>query len=162
MDRLRLILSELGLGNVCSFIASGNLLFSSRSKNTADLEQKIERSLEAALGYEVATFVRSKAELHAISAHQPFPTTEHAAPGHGLYIAFLRAAPAAPCIDQLLTHRNNFDDFHVNDREVYWLCRGKFSDSPFTGSKLERTLKLPATVRNSTTLRKLMAAHFPV
>ena len=47
------------------------------------------------------------------------------------------------------------DEFHVHGREVYWLCRGRTSDSKFSGALLEKALGMPATFRNVTTVRKL-------
>ena len=160
MDRLRALFQELDLANVHTFIASGNVVFDSRSRSPKTLECKIEQRLRDALGYDVATFVRSTAEIVAIRNHQPFPSSELSAPGHGLYIAFLRDAPAPECAKALLDRRSKFDDFHVNGREVYWLCRGQFSDSPLAGPHLERILKTRASVRNSTTIQKLIEAHF--
>jgi hypothetical protein len=43
----------------------------------------------------------------------------------------------------------------VHDRHVLWLVRGRFSNSSLSGPSLERTLGLPATIRNATTVRKI-------
>jgi uncharacterized protein (DUF1697 family) len=157
MDRLRKLFEELGFTNVKTFIASGNVIFDSRSRNAATLERKIEMHLESTLEYELATFVRSIAQLHQIEKHKPFADPEQSGPNHGLYIAFLREPPETSCVEELMTHRSDCDDFHLRDREVYWLCRTKVTESPFSGARLERTMKMPATVRNSTTIRKLAA-----
>ena len=68
MDRLRSLFEELGLKNVETVIASGNVLFDSSAKDGAGLERKIERHLEEELGYAVETFVRSPAEIAAMLA----------------------------------------------------------------------------------------------
>ena len=52
------------------------------------------------------------------------------------------------------------DDFHIHDREAYWLSRIRSSDSTFSGAMLEKALGMPATMRNITTVRKL-AAKYP-
>ena len=36
--------------------------------------------------------------------------------------------------------KTDIDDFHVQGREVYWLCRVKQSDSKFSNVVLEKTL----------------------
>ena len=46
MADLRTCAEELGLDEVSTFIASGNLLFESRERSAARLETKIERALE--------------------------------------------------------------------------------------------------------------------
>ena len=76
MDRLRTLFESMNLTDVTTVIASGNVLFSSRAGNQARLERRIEAHLRDALGYEVATFLRSGQELAEIVAHRPFPETE--------------------------------------------------------------------------------------
>ena len=61
MDKLRKEFEALGLMEVETFIASGNVIFTPRSLDVVALEKKIEARLRASLGYEVATFVRTDA-----------------------------------------------------------------------------------------------------
>lgn len=159
MERLRGHFTSLGLRDVQTFIASGNVIFESRARDAVSLERKIESHLLASLGFDVATFVRSAAEFAAVAAHDPFPAADCAADGSSLYVAFLRAAPGPAAEAQLMRYRTPTDDFHVRGREVYWLCRTKMTESAFTGALLEKTVKMPATVRNATTVRKLVAKH---
>ena len=70
MDRLREIFESLGFANVETFIASGNVVFETTALDTAALETRIAAALQAALGYEVATFIRTEAELARIAAHR--------------------------------------------------------------------------------------------
>lgn len=158
MDRLRALFEALGLAGVETFIASGNVIFASDDDDTGALERRIEAHLRQALGYEVATFIRTTDEVAAIAAHQPFPPS--ATEGCALSVAFLPAAPDGEARDRLMAFRGEMDDFHVRGREVYWLCRSiRFSDSKFSGALLEKTLRMPATVRNVTTVRKLAAKY---
>ena len=81
MDRLRALFEELKFANVETFIASGNVLFDSASKSTDAMETRIERHLEKALGYEVATFVRPLASLAAVSSVSMRPASSTTLPG---------------------------------------------------------------------------------
>ena len=72
MEHLRQLFESLGFSGVETFIASGNVVFQTTSKNVRALERKIERRLQDALGYEVATFIRTDAELAEIANYQPF------------------------------------------------------------------------------------------
>lgn len=159
MDRLRQLFEELGLKNVETFIASGNVIFDSPSRSPQALERRIERYLREALGYEVATFIRSPAELATIAKHQAFPPSE--VEKCSLYIGFSGSSPTEAARDKLIGSRTPIDEFHVKDREVYWLCRKSFSESEFSGAKIEKTIGMPVTIRNVTTVRKL-AARFVV
>jgi uncharacterized protein (DUF1697 family) len=159
MERLRRLFEELGFTAVETFIASGNVIFESGVRSGEALEHRIAQHLEKSLGYEVKTFIRSGAELAAVARHQPFPAAELEAEGVSLYVAFLPSPPTAAAARKLMAFRTAGDDFHLHRREVYWLRRGKMSESLFSGALLEKTIGLPATLRNVTTVRKLAAKH---
>ena len=159
MNHLRELFESLGFSNVETFSASGNLIFDSEADDARMLERKIEDHLREALGYEVATFVRSASELAGIARHRPFDPSDLGSEAASLYIAFLQAPPSAEAEQKLMAHRSEVDDFRVHGREVYWLCRVKMSESSFSGALLEKTMGTPATVRNATTVQKLVAKY---
>lgn len=159
MDQLRKLFESMGFSSVETFIASGNVAFRSPARSATNLEKKIATELEGLLGYEVATFVRTDSELLQVSRYQPFEKSELSREGHTLYIGFLPSPPTAESRKRLMTFRNKTDDFHVNGREVYWLSRGRMSESEFSGAILEKTLRMPATLRNVNTVRKLAAKY---
>ena len=159
MDQLRRLFEALGFANVETFIASGNVIFTSPSKSAKALEQKIEKHLHESLGYEVATFIRTTAELAAIAQYQPFSAAELNDKGNKLYLAFTADPPSAAAKQKLLASANETDAFHIHSREVYWLCRTQFHESKFSGALLEKILGMPATVRNSTTVQKMAAKY---
>lgn len=163
MERLRAIVEDMGFENVATFIASGNLIFESPDKDADALERKIERGLREALGYDVVTFIRSAAELAAIAGYEPFPEADPGAGGSSLYISFLHAPPTAKTRKAILDLGSATDEFHIHRRELYWLCHTKLSDSPlFSGSRLEKALGAPSTMRNANTVRKLAAKYEPL
>lgn len=154
MDDLRRHFTSAGFSGVQTFIASGNVIFRSSARSTSHLERSIESALEEALGYPVAAFVRSLPELTGLVAH-PLVSGD-GPPGRGsTYVAFLRAAPAKDAARKLMAFSNGVDEFHVHGREVIWVIRRAFGESTFSGAALEKTLAMPATVRNSTTVRKI-------
>ncbi len=164
MDRLRELFVSLGFANVQTFIASGNVIFDSEAEDARTLQRRIEDHLRESLGYEVATFVRSASELadisrHRPSRHRPFGPSDLDAGGNSLYIAFLPDSPSTEAEQRLMAYRNEVDDFAVRGREVYWLCRKKISESAFSGALLEKTLGVPATIRNATTVERLVAKY---
>ncbi len=159
MDYLRNLFDALGFTNVQTFIASGNVIFDSASRNTKALEKKIEHHLKEALGYEVATFIRTTNDLATIAAYKPFSEADLTAEGNALYIGFLAGIPTEEREKNLLGFTTKVDDFHVFGREVYWLSRKKISESEFSGARLEKTLGMRATLRNSNTVKKLAAKY---
>jgi uncharacterized protein (DUF1697 family) len=159
MERLRALFTAAGFTNTETFIASGNVLFDAPPGSTRALEQLIEKALRDGLGYEVASFIRTPAELGAIVRHDRLSADGH--DGARRYIAFTRTPLNAEAQSKLLAHRSEIDDFVVEGREIYWISRTTMTQSPFSGALLERILGTPATLRNVTTVRKL-AAKFSV
>ncbi len=160
MDHLRQLFESIGLSGVETFIASGNVLFDSPQTQIRDLEVKIGERLQAALGYEVATFIRTGAELAAIAAYRPFPAPD-LEQARAFNIAFLTEPLDDAATKKLMALRTAIDDFHVYGREIYWLCRMKQSESTFSNAVLERTLKRQATLRGANTIRKMAAKWCP-
>lgn len=157
MDQLRELFAEMGFANVETFIASGNVVFNSTSKNTQSLERKIEKHLEAELGYAVGTFVRSTAEVAEIATYNPFK--KEARETDTLYIGLLSESLNKQTVDKLQACSSELDLFHVRGREFFWLLRTRISDSKFFGPLLERTLGAKTTLRNANTFRRLAAKY---
>jgi uncharacterized protein (DUF1697 family) len=150
MEQLRRLFEDLSLGNVETFIASGNVIFES-PRTAAVLEKLIYSHLTASLGYEVHTFLRTPRELQQVAAHRPFAT----APDRTLYVGFLPTATTAAETQQVLALRDGTDELAVHGREVYWLPGGLMRDSKFSNAILERALGRRSTFRNISTVTKL-------
>ena len=104
MDHLRQLFESRGDASVETFIASGNVVFEAASKNAGMLEKKIENRLREALDYEVATFIRTDAELADIANYKPFQQPELDAAA-ALNIAFLADTPDDPSRKKLMALR---------------------------------------------------------
>jgi uncharacterized protein (DUF1697 family) len=159
MERLRELFESMKLNAVETFIASGNVIFESRASQAGELERKIETTLNKALGYDVATFVRTIPELVQIAEHQPVMASGPVLASDVLYVTFVRRAPPAAFIPKLMEHRSDVDDFAVHEREIYWRCRIRSSDSSFSGARLEKLLGAPATARNVNTVQRIVAKY---
>lgn len=158
MEHLRQLFESLGFSKVETFIASGNVLFESRTTNARTLEAKIEKGLLEALGYEVATFVRTVDELAAIADYVPFPQAELDAAA-ALNIGFLHDPLDDQSKRRLMALRTLIDDFHVHGREIYWLCRRKQSESTISNNVLQKALGRETTFRGANTIRKIAAKY---
>jgi uncharacterized protein (DUF1697 family) len=150
MDELRELFAGMKFSNVETFIASGNVIFETKSALDRKLEQKIEKHLEAALGYAVGTFVRSLEEIRAVSEYQPFSRK-----GLVLNVGFIRDALSAGVVEQVMGFKTDVDEFHVYGREVYWLCQIRTSDSKFPAKKFEKAIGGEITWRNMNTVMRL-------
>lgn len=157
MDRLRDVFRSMKFTEVSTLLASGNVAFATPAADPPGLEERIESFLRLAVGYPVDTFLRTPADLTAVVALRPFAAEEVEAPGHTLHVGFLRAAPAGAAVRKLLSLRTAMDEFRVRGRELYWLCRGKTTDSQVSWPIVAKAIATPSTMRNMTTVRKLAA-----
>ena len=155
MDTLRGQFESMGFSDVTTFIASGNVIFNSASRSSNALERKIEVQLHKALGYAVDTFIRTSQEVVDIASYKPFAETDLNAEGVLLYVGFMADALSSEALAKLMAFRSAVDDFHVHNREVYWLCRIRSSDSEFSLARFEKVLGVRATFRNITTVRRI-------
>ncbi len=152
MDALKKIFESMGLSDVESFIASGNLVFS--SKGVRGLDAKIAAGLEKALGYEVPVFVRTLEELAALAAQRPFPEKALAAAPTYL-VGFLSKELDAAGVERLSALESPEDRFHVRGRDFWWLSKHHQARPAITGRQLERALGQPTTLRNVNTVRRM-------
>lgn len=158
MSRLKSLFVELGFKDVETFIASGNVIFSTPERVTKKLETRIAAHLEQSLGYDVDTFVRTVDEVAEIAGSKPFPDAGN--DGITIHVGFLQDALDKPIAKALMAVRTSTDEFLVKGREYYWLCRIRTSDSKVWMSPDIKALKLPtSTMRNMSSVRKLVAKH---
>ncbi|MEO6063588.1 MAG: DUF1697 domain-containing protein [Thermoflexales bacterium] len=158
MEVLRSAFVALSLERVETFIASGNVIFVSKSSDPGGLERKIEAGLQKTLGYEVKTFLRDDAELGAISRYRAFSETDALA-AHAVYVGFLAQPLSLPGEAALARLKTDIDDFHAHGREVYWKCLVRQTDSKVSNAVLERTLKISATWRGVNTVQRMAAKY---
>ncbi|MFN3148355.1 DUF1697 domain-containing protein [Bremerella sp.] len=154
MVRLRELFGELGFEKVETYIASGNVIF--RAAKTADskLAASIAMHLEASLGYPVDTFVRTAAEVQAIAKGEIFP--KQAEPGWNVHVSFFSKKLPQRMAQDVEAIRTDEDAFRVIHRELYWLRKGRMSDSQAWDLPAMKAIQLPThSMRNMNTIRKL-------
>lgn len=156
MDHLKNLFEKMGFVNVETFIASGNVVFETKSKSVDTIKKKIETELHKQLGYQAITFIRSTEELKKSTEYKPFKESELNNPNNTLYIGFLNSVPTKENQNNVFTMQDSANEFNFRNAELYWLCRKNFSDSGIDGKKLEKALGMQTTIRNSTTIRKMV------
>ncbi len=146
----------LGCSDVQTFINSGNVIFRSSAKSPERLAATLEAGLAPLLGFHATVFLRSAAQLRALTAQAA--THKAAVPATGeLNVAFLKAPLTPAQLAALLPLRSDVDDFATSGLELFWLCRTRQSESKFSNAVLERKLKLVATFRRLGMLEQLNA-----
>ncbi len=144
MAELRAMAEGLGLANVRTYIASGNLLFKS-DLSECEVKAALEARIEAYAGKYVPIFVRTAAEMSAVSAADPFPDAH----GSRHMVYFLDAAP--PHDTQQSARDQAGERIALGSREIYV----DYGDGiRFTKLKLAATKV--GTMRNMNTVAKLV------
>ena len=158
MTELKAIFESAGLDDVSTFIASGNVIFTS-TRAAGPLARQIESGLQRALGYPVATMLRTTGEVAEAAAYAAF-APKLLAQG-SLYVGFMREAAAPAAVKRTMALATAVDDVHVHGREIYWLARRNIAEATITGAAVEKALQTPVTFRNINTVRRL-AAKYPI
>jgi len=158
MDRLRSLFDELGFSDVSTFIASGNVIFADASDDVGALREAIEGHLAESLGYEVAVFLRSPAQLAAMLGSNPPEDDSGASTAPSHYVIFLHAAASESLRSTVAALTSETDAFLFSGTEIHWRIQGKLSESPLFGGAIERALRgTPTTTRNMNTIRRIAA-----
>jgi uncharacterized protein (DUF1697 family) len=160
MDELRRLFADLRFGDVQTFIASGNVIFSTPARDTKALEKKIEAHLARSLGYDVATFLRTLPEVAAAATHPAFTPARISSAG-AYSIGFLAAPLSVAARAAVMAQRTDIDDFHLHGREIYWLCAVGQGQSKFSNNVFERATGARVTFRGVNTVAKLAARFAP-
>ena len=112
MSDLKDICEKLGFEAVRTYIASGNVVFTSR-KSEAAIKAALQKRLEAYACRPVGVLVRTATEMAEIFADNPFP---RAAPNRTMAVFLDRAPPA----DTLAGIRGQRDEqIQLGRREIY-------------------------------------------
>lgn len=153
-EELKREFEALGLRDVSCFRASGNVIFATEEKAEEKLKQRIEAGLGEALGYEVPVFLRSAAELGAVSAQAPFDSELVGASKGKLQVAFLPSVPNVKARKQALALASDEDRLAIEGRELYWLPSGGISESDLDLKTIEATVG-PWTMRTKGTVGQI-------
>lgn len=145
MADLRAIAEEAGFEHPRTFIASGNLLFTSAKREGA-VARLLEAALKAHMGVEVPVMVRTARELAAVVKANPFAEE----PASKVVAIFLEEKPPTDSIEKA---RGIVDErLALGWREIY-----VHFPSGMGRSKLKLPAQSDGTARNMNTVSKLAA-----
>lgn len=143
MDDLKRVADKIGLDSPRTFIASGNLLFTS-SKSERAVKMDLERALTEHMGKPVEVMVRTAKEMADAVKTNPFAEE----PGNRVAAIFFDDAPPGEAIASAKNVANEL--LAPGKREIYV----HYPDGQGR-SKLKLGTKAPGTARNMNTVAKL-------
>ncbi len=153
---------SLGLENVTTFLASGNVLFSGTTKAVHKLRGRIEAQLLTDLGFQTEVILRSMEQVTAIADLNPFQLTEVEKKSYTVNVALFLEPPSSTTQKEVFKLKGDYDDIAFDGSEMYWLCRGeKISESPlFSTNRLAKAVSELNTMRNIRTMQRLVAIMY--
>jgi uncharacterized protein (DUF1697 family) len=142
MADLRALLEALGMQDVRSLLQSGNVVFRSDVRSTAQLERLLEGGASKRLGLDTDFFVRTASEWDAVIAGNPFPEAARRDPSH-LLVMCLKDAPAREDVTALQKAITGREVVRANGRHAYVVIEKKLGTRG-TGRNWNTVLKLGA------------------
>lgn len=153
MEDLRQLFVSLNFSNVKTYIQSGNVLFDSAREDKQVITQMIEDALRKTFSFAVSVVLRTREEWVEVIANNPFEEEDTAL----VHVTFLSQAPSEAQKEALEALQTDDDKCVVLNKEVYLLCKNKYSNSIFSNTFIEKKFKLVGTTRNITTVGKLLS-----
>jgi uncharacterized protein (DUF1697 family) len=156
MSDLRDLLTGIGHGEARTLLQSGNAVFTTRSRRSADrLAAEIEAAITDKLAMTVRCLLRTAAELRAVVERNPLVDT---ASNHSrLMVTFLSEPPDPKKFADVKPADVAPDEFALGKCEVYsWMPNGQLNtnlDDKFWKGRLSGV----TTARNWNTVTKLLA-----
>ena len=149
MADLRALCEELGLDDVRTYIASGNVVFGSTLRSAAKVRALLEPALEKRFGFPVVVVVRSPKQLRKVVDELPFNDPDHA------HVSFLVDGHEVHQMEDLQESLINDARLEVVGDHAY-LLTPKGLGQGFLKPGADRRFGKVGTVRNWRTVLKLL------
>lgn len=156
MADLRMLLTELGLGEVRTYLQSGNAVFTAAGADETALARKLGQAIGARFGFGCAVVVRDHDYLRAVAEACPFPAAS--LDGTQLHVTFLSEATGESRLSPADAARFMPEQVRYGDRVRYLytpegLGRSKLAEALARSGPPEGVI---ATTRNWNTVAKLV------
>lgn len=144
MADLKSLYESLGLGNVQTYVQSGNVVFDSEEQNAEKLRKSIEAQTEAAFGFSVPILIRTANDFKRIIESHPFANEEPIR----VLVTFLYERPQKSRWDELSLYQDKVDQFALGEQEIFLFCPGGYGRTKLSNTFFEKKLGVVATTRN--------------
>lgn len=144
MATLKGMCETIGFTDIQTYIASGNLVFTSENSKK-HVKDKLERELRNYARKDVGIVIRTASELKKVLEQNPFPTKK---PNHTVAL-FLDQKPSHDELDKVTGQAD--EELKLGNREIYIHYA-----SGIAGSKLKFPAQKIGTARNINTISKMV------
>lgn len=156
MADLRRAFESEGLTRVETVVASGNVLFDHDARPTAGLEEKLTALMDDRFGFSSTAIVRSRGELAAALADNPFAADGAA---NLVHVMLLTRQPEQAEFDAMVARYagRGRERLALGDRALHIDFVDGAGTSALTGAFIERCLNCRGTARNIRSLARIVA-----
>lgn len=151
MQDLKKMFEDMGMSDVQTILASGNVIFTTKIIESNKLQKKVEESLKSNLGYPISVIIRTQEQMHDLVRSEPFSDIKTDADTR-LYVSFLSTPPTT----SVRINSDYFQVISISDTEVCSVLQL----NPHMGSTdgmniLEKHFGKDITTRNWNTILKI-------
>lgn len=154
MKDLVAMFERAGCVEVRSYIQSGNVVFKASEKTAKGIAAVVEKAIRARYEYDAPVVVRSASELALVAKKNPF--LKPGVDTKRLHVAFLASEPAPADAAAIDAKRSPPDELALRGRDIYLHFPNGVAKSKFTNAYFDSKLKTTSTIRNWTTVLKLL------
>jgi uncharacterized protein (DUF1697 family) len=154
MARLRELAVDLGYTDVATYVQSGNLIVTANTTKPAEVERAVAAAILDDLGVDVAVIARTRKELAAVIAANPFE--EIADDPKRLLVNFLTGQPSTEALEALDRAEFLPERYEFGDRCVYQWFPDGVGRSKLAAAPWDRRLGVRGTGRNWRTVLTLV------
>ncbi len=154
MPDLRAMFGEAGVGEVKTYVQSGNVVLSSEQP-PVELAEQAEQLIGARFGLSIPVIARTRDELAEVVARDPFGAAQ--VPEKLYQVTFLAHEPDHDLVTRMAALASGTERFFAGGREWYTLHPEGIARSKLATRVSASNLGVRATTRNWTTARTLLA-----
>lgn len=152
MSELKIIIENLDLKDVKTYIQSGNVVFKCNEKNRDKLSAKISLAIDKKFGFEPKVMLLSIGELEEAIKLNPFKKGE--SDHKTLHVMFLSEIPSNPNMQAMETIKVKGEQFRLIEKLFYLYAPDGVGRSKLAAN-IEKHLGVPITGRNWRTVQEV-------
>lgn len=155
MDDLKKSFVKIGLGNVRTYLQSGNVVFSTEKHDPNQIAEEISSQLEKDYGFRVSVLVLTYETLKNIIENNPYLnyTGKDKKFSH---VTFFANKPEKLNESFFQEKKQAGEEICFGDQVAYVYCPNGYGKTKLSNSFLELNLKVSATTRNWKTCNELI------
>lgn len=147
MDALRAVYTSLKLEDPRTYVQSGNVIFRTKEKSSAQLAKKIQSAIQKKCGCSPDVILRTTDELRKAIAASPFAGRPNLEPSK-ILVSFLDAEPPREAAGAFKKFKDYPEEVHLQGRELYIYFPNGAGKTKLPWSAVEKLLKVSGTARN--------------